>query len=61
MNKLQRDLQRAAWSRNLDATYEAVQGYAYGFKKYNYMTMRQVDEVVFELAKLYRKEGRKAK
>lgn len=61
MNKIQRDLQRAAWSKNLPATYDDIQSYARKFKKYDNMTMREIDTVVYELEALYKKEGPKNK
>jgi len=53
MNKIQRDLLSACYNKKIKAKYENVRGYAYEFKKYDKMTMREIDEVVEKLKKLY--------
>lgn len=52
MTKTQRDLLSACWNKKIAATYEAVRGYAYNFKKYDNLTMRDIDEVVAKLKTL---------
>lgn len=53
MNKTQRDLLAACYNKKIKANYENVRGYAYEFRKYDKMTMREIDEVVAKLKNLY--------
>lgn len=52
MNKTQRNLLSACWNKKIDANYEEVSRYAYEFKKYNNMTIREINEVVEKLKTL---------
>lgn len=52
MTKTQRDLLAACWNKHIQPTYEKVEGYAYNFKKYDNLRMREIDEVVARLKAL---------
>jgi len=52
MNKTQRDLLSACWKRKIEPTYDSVRGYAYSFKKYDVLSIRQITEVVEKLKTL---------
>ena len=53
MNKTQRDLLAACWNKRMAPDYNEIREYAYRYNKYNYLSMRDIDEVVRKLESLY--------
>lgn len=52
MNKTQSDLLKVCLIKGIKANYPKVREYAYNFRKYDNMTMREIDEVVKKLKEL---------
>lgn len=58
MTKTQRDLLAACYNKHIKAEYSPVRSYAVNFRKYDILTMRDINEVVEKLKEINKKEGR---
>lgn len=51
--KIQKDLLRACWNKRVAPDYDSVREYAYNFKKYNTLSIRDIQEVTESLKEVY--------
>jgi hypothetical protein len=61
MEKLKTDLLNACFKRRIDTTFEDVRNYAYLYKKYDVLSMRDIDEVVYRLKKFHKEVAKQFK
>lgn len=53
--KIQNDLIKACWNKRVAPDYDNVREYAYNFKKYDTLSIRDIQEVVTRLKEFYEK------